>query len=265
MSSQSQVMSIDSKMTKELLIKNIEELKKQLAEVRSRIMEIEKDKLIKTEFVKVSDLKPVGDIEDEQENELILKKALQSRKLTNNKADLVLSNKTTIKHLENRKQFNKIKQFIDINNDSEIVISQKPESKAEQKPESKAEQKPESKVEQKPESKVEQKPESKVEQKLVKRSLVELKELAKEMKIPGYYKMKKEELLKAIEPKEEVKEPKEEVKEPKEEVIEPKEEVKEPKPIKRSLVELKELAKEMKIPGYYKMKKEELLKAIESF
>ena len=257
MSSQSQVMSIDSKMTKELLIKNIEELKKQLAEVRSRIMEIEKDKLIKTEFVKVSDLKPVGDIEDEQENELILKKALQSRKLTNNKADLVLSNKTTIKHLENRKQFNKIKQFIDINNDSEIVISQKPESKAEQKPESKAEQKPESKVE--------QKPESKVEQKLVKRSLVELKELAKEMKIPGYYKMKKEELLKAIEPKEEVKEPKEEVKEPKEEVIEPKEEVKEPKPIKRSLVELKELAKEMKIPGYYKMKKEELLKAIESF
>jgi len=229
-------------MTKELLIKNIEELKKQLAEVRSRIMEIEKDKLIKTEFVKVSDLKPVGDIEDEQENELILKKALQSRKLTNNKADLVLSNKTTIKHLENRKQFNKIKQFIDINNDSEIIISQKPESKAEQKPE----------------SKVEQKPESKVEQKLVKRSLVELKELAKEMKIPGYYKMKKEELLKAIEPKEEVKEPKEEV-------IEPKEEVKEPKPIKRSLVELKELAKEMKIPGYYKMKKEELLKAIESF
>jgi hypothetical protein len=241
MSSQSQVKSIESNMTKELLIKNIEELKKQLAEVRSRIMEIEKDKLIKTEFVKVSDLKPVGDIEDEQENELILKKALQSRKLTNNKADLVLSNKTTIKHLENRKQFNKIKQFIDINNDSEIVISQKPESK------------------------VEQKPESKVEQKLVKRSLVELKELAKEMKIPGYYKMKKEELLKAIEPKEEVKEPKEEVKEPKEEVKEPKEEVIEPKPIKRSLVELKELAKEMKIPGYYKMKKEELLKAIESF
>ena len=175
MSSQSQVKSIESNMTKELLIKNIEELKKQLAEVRSRIMEIEKDKLIKTEFVKVSDLKPVGDIEDEQENELILKKALQSRKLTNNKADLVLSNKTTIKHLENRKQFNKIKQFIDINNDSEIIISQKPESK------------------------VEQKPESKVEQKLVKLSLVELKELAKEMKIPGYYKMKKEELLKAIE------------------------------------------------------------------
>jgi hypothetical protein len=250
-------------MTKELLIKSIEELKKQLAEVRSRIVEIEKDKLIKTEFVKVSDLKPVGDIEDEQENELILKKALQSRKLTNNKADLVLSNKTTIKHLENRKQFNKIKQFIDINNDSEIIISQKPESK----------------VEQKPESKVEQKPESKVEQKLVKLSLVELKELAKEMKIPGYYKMKKEELLKIIEPKEEVKESKEEVKEPKEEVIEPKEEViepkeevkeskeevKEPKPIKRTLVELKELAKEMKIPGYYKMKKEELLKAIESF
>ena len=227
MSSQSQVKSIESNMTKELLIKNIEELKKQLAEVRSRIVEIEKDKLIKTEFVKVSDLKPVGDIEDEQENELILKKALQSRKLTNNKADLVLSNKTTIKHLENRKQFNKIKQFIDINNDSEIIISQKPESK------------------------VEQKPESKVEQKLVKLSLVELKELAKEMKIPGYYKMKKEELLKIIEPKEEVKESKEEVKEP--------------KPIKRTLVELKELAKEMKIPGYYKMKKEELLKAIESF
>ena len=241
MSSQSQVKSIESNMTKELLIKSIEELKKQLAEVRSRIVEIEKDKLIKTEFVKVSDLKPVGDIEDEQENELILKKALQSRKLTNNKADLVLSNKTTIKHLENRKQFNKIKQFIDINNDSEIIISQKPESK------------------------VEQKPESKVEQKLVKLSLVELKELAKEMKIPGYYKMKKEELLKIIEPKEEVIEPKEEVKEPKEEVKEPKEEVKEPKPIKRSLVELKELAKEMKIPGYYKMKKEELLKAIESF
>ena len=167
MSSQSQVKSLGNNMTKELLIKNIEELKKQLAEVRSRIMEIEKDKLIKTEFVKVSDLKPVGDIEDEQENELILKKALQSRKLTNNKADLVLSNKTTIKHLENRKQFNKIKQFIDINNDSEIIISQKPESK--------------------------------VEQKLVKLSLVELKELAKEMKIPGYYKMKKEELLKAIE------------------------------------------------------------------
>ena len=255
MSSQSQVKSIESNMTKELLIKSIEELKKQLAEVRSRIVEIEKDKLIKTEFVKVSDLKPVGDIEDEQENELILKKALQSRKLTNNKADLVLSNKTTIKHLENRKQFNKIKQFIDINNDSEIIISQKPESK------------------------VEQKPESKVEQKLVKLSLVELKELAKEMKIPGYYKMKKEELLKIIELKEEVKESKEEVKEPKEEVIEPKEEViepkeevkeskeevKEPKPIKRTLVELKELAKEMKIPGYCKMKKEELLKAIESF
>ena len=255
MSSQSQVKSIESNMTKELLIKSIEELKKQLAEVRSRIVEIEKDKLIKTEFVKVSDLKPVGDIEDEQENELILKKALQSRKLTNNKADLVLSNKTTIKHLENRKKFNKIKQFIDINNDSEIIISQKPESK------------------------VEQKPESKVEQKLVKLSLVELKELAKEMKIPGYYKMKKEELLKTIEPKEKVIEPKEKVIEPKEEVIEPKEEViepkekviepkekvKEPKPIKRTLVELKELAKEMKIPGYYKMKKEELLKAIESF
>ena len=332
---------------KQQLLLQIEELKKKIALTQDKINVLDKQEEIEIpvlELVVESDSIKIFDTEEDF-NENVSKITSMSRKTTSRNEN-VKGFKRLMKRLNQRKQFNSIKESI-LSNDTavsvfdekenEIEISGFKTSKVKSEPLSKSKDKKSSsksknnklsekqkknvselfdglkifskiqksdsnkkseiKEKSKSDNKKKEEKKEKDEKSISNLKIDELKEIAKSLKLKGFSKLKKQELIDLINLKKfcqiplevDVEKPKENDDKSEEKKVEkPKKkeqkEKSEEKPKKKeqkeksedknkdkneeksiekmTLVELKEVAKKMKISGVYKMKKEELLKNI---
>ena len=314
MSSQNLIVS-----EKQKLILRIKELKKKIALTQEKINDISKQE----NEIPVSELEsvePKCDIFDTEEDfDENFSKITSKSRITTSNNESVKGFKRLMKRLNKRKEFNNIKELI-VSNDVVVSVFDEKEnqietsgfktSKIKTEPLSKINKEKDSKKEEK-DSKKEEKDSKKEEKSILNLKIDELKEIAKSLKLKGFSKLKKQELIelinlnnyqkpidsddktkekeekeekdenveknedKSIEEKHEkiVEKPKkkqakkqekdENVEKNEDKSIEEKDEKIVEKPIeKMTLIELKEVAKKLKISGAYKMKKEELLKNI---
>jgi len=274
---------------KQQLLLQIEELKKKIALTQAKINVINKQEEIEIPVLELVESSPIKIFDTEEDFDENISKITSMSRKTTSRNENVKGFKRVMKRLNQRKQFNSIKESILSNNtvvsvfdekENEIEISGFKTSKVKSEPLSKSDDKKSSSKSKSDKKKKEDKKE-KDEKSISNLKIDELKEMAKSLKIKGFSKLKKQELIDLINlkkfcqkplevdvenPKENEKnvEEKPKKKESKKKEKESEEKIEEKPFEKMTIVELKEIAKKMKISGAYKMKKEELIKNIEN-
>ena len=286
---------------KQKLLLQVEELKKKIALVQEKINVINKQEEIEIPVLElVVESSPIKIFDTEEDFDENISKITSMSRKTTSRNENVKGFKRVMKRLNQRKQFNSIKESILSNNtvvsvfdekENEIEISGFKTSKVKSELLSKSNDKKSSSKSKSDKKKKEDKKE-KDEKSISNLKIDELKEMAKTLKIKGISKLKKQELIDLINLKKfcqkplevdveklkenddkseekKVEKPKKDSKKKSKEISaeKPKDEKEEKnveeKPFeKMTMIELKEIAKKIKVPGAYKMKKEELIKNI---